>query len=354
MRRCPTTSLSLAAIFVIVAAAIVTPAPASGQSPSAPPAGTTLLLPLRSIGVSDTTVRVAASLLAANLRAKGWTIAPGSPSETAASDPTTLCDEPACAARAMLDRQAGRVVYGSMSRLGRKVLVRLSVLAAGSAAPTFTDELTAMTEEDLDTVMRRFAEAIAAGSPDAGRASVETVLAAEARRARLRSSRSGVGFRSGFLFPTGKSYAGSDRMSHLQVVFKHEQPGFLIETTPLGGFTFGDGNLEWTILDVAVAKIFSRGDVAPFLGAGVGIHSTRLEKKVLRRYSDGQQTYEYEDTESESATAPIVDLVGGVLGFRTYDFELVFEARYRYFFEDFDKLGGKGAHGVLVMIGTDL
>ncbi len=352
MRRCRTTSLT--ALLVVAAAMILAPSSAVGQTPVAAPTGTTLLLPLRSIGVSDTTVRVATSLLAANLRAQGWTIIFGSPAEAAASDPATLCDEPGCATRAMLERQAGRVVYGSMNRLGRKVLVRLSVLAAGSAAPSFTDELTAMTEEDLDTVMRRFAEAIAAGSPDAGRASVETVLAAEARRSRLRSSRSGVGFRSGFLFPTGKSYTGSDRMTHLQIVFKHEQPGFLIETTPLGGFTFGDGNLEWTILDVAVAKIFSRGDVAPFLGVGVGIHSTRLEKKVLRRYFDGQQTYEYEDTESESATAPIIDLVGGVLGFRTFDFELVFEARYRYLFEDFDRLGGKGAHGILLTIGTDL
>lgn len=334
---------------VLATLSLVSPA-AVAQTPGAGEA--TLLLPLRSIGVSDTTARVAGALLAGELRSRGWTVLAPPASTARNTDPSLACDEPACALEALRARPADRVVYGSMSQLGRKVVMRLSVLPAGATTPSFNDQLAATSEEDLDTVIRRFAAEIVAGRADASRASVETVLEEEAREKRLRSSRSGVGFRAGFLFPTGKSYAGSDRLTHLQIVFKHEQPGFLLETTPLLGFTFGDGHIEWTALDVAVARIFGQGDMSPFLGVGVGVHSTRLEKTKWVTYDQTPYPYSYEETESESATAPVVDLVGGILGFRTFDFEMVLEARYRYLFHDFDKLGGKGAHGVLITFGS--
>lgn len=229
--------------------------------------------------------------------------------------------------------------------------MRLSVIRAGETRPEFTDQLTSLTEEDLDTVMRRFADGIADGRGDAGRPTVETVLEAEGREPRLRASRSGLGFRAGFLFPDGDSYGGVDRMTNLHLVYKYERPTFLIETTTATGFTFGDGNLDWTILDLAAARIFHRADISPYLGAGVGVHSVRVERRSDPVYEPGDGFYPYMES-SQSATAPTADLVAGVIGMRTFDFEIILEARYRHVFEDFDEVGGKGAHGFQVTIGT--
>jgi len=263
------------------------------------------------------------------------------------------CDDPSCAAAAGERHGAGRVVYGRLSRLGAKVLVRLSAVRPGESRPDFSDQLAASTEEDLDTVLRRFADAIARGHGDAAHATVQTVLEEEAREPRLRATRSGIGFQAGFLFPDGGSYAGEDRLTKLHLAYRYERPTFLVETTTALGFAFASGTVDWTVLDVAVARVFGSSDLAPYLGAGVGVHSVHVEQEPRRVWNEPYQywSYEYKGVD-DSATAPTIDLVAGLLAMRTFDFELIAEARYHYMFEDFDGAGGDGAHGFQICIGT--
>jgi hypothetical protein len=300
----------------------------------------TLVLPFRTVGVSDTTAIVTRDLLAAELEARGVPVL--GRDLTLPSGPRG-CDELECAAGLARQRQAAQVVFGTLSRLGGKLIVRARALRPGDAAPCYADQLTALTEDDLDVVMRRVAEGIAAGRANSERATIESVTREEARVPRRREGRSGIGLQAGFLFPDGDSYAG-EHLTSLRLVYKFEAHGFLIQSTALLGLAWGHGALEWTPLDVFAARVFGVGDLSGYLGGGLGLRSTRIARDGL--------FCERVCHESEGTTTLSADVGGGVLAFRTYSYEIVVDLRYHYLFADFDRVGGKGAHGIVLSFGT--
>jgi len=285
----------------------------------------TLVLPLRTIGVSDTTAAVVGDLLQGELEGHGVTVFPAN--RLAADTPRgeSACDDVACAGAAAENYEVSQVVYGSLSRLGYKIILRIRALRAGEAAPYYTDQLTSTTEEDLDAVVRRVADGIAAGRPNAERATVATVTEPETLEPRRRASRTGIGVRAGFIFPVADSYAGLDRLTSARLAFKYETRDYFIDTTPVGDF-------------------------APYLGAGVGVHSLHLEKPIPAETYPPY--YYYDSSISQQETTLAVDLGFGLLALRTYDLSIVLDVRYHIVVADFDKLGGKGAHGVSIMFGT--
>ena len=311
---------------------------------------TTLVLPLRTVGVSETTAVVARDLLAGELEARGLPVAgiraPGAVLPSGADG----CDEADCAARLAGSYQAARVVYGSLSRLGTKLVVRAHALRAGEDIPYFSDQLTAQGEEDLDVVMRRVAEGIAAGRPNAGRATVESITGDEAQVPRRRLAHSGLGVRTGFLFPGASSYAGEDRLTHFRIVYKFEAPKFLIESSALLASNTSDHATDWALLDLFGARIFGLGDVATYAGGGIGIHRVHLERE--RPVSSPRYPGEMEYRE-RTATTLSADVGGGFLLFRTYNFQLILDLRYHAVFDDFADVDGNGAHGVIVSFGIN-
>jgi hypothetical protein len=333
----------LYAAMLVAALAITTAVTAVRAAPPGP----TLVLPLRTVGVSDATALVSRDLLIGSLEDLGVQVM----RDTAHAE---ACDDPECAARIGRERGAGRVVYGSLSQLGGKIIARLDVLRAGEAQPYYRDQLTALTEEDLDQVMRRFAEGIAAGRPNSDRATVETVTQAEAVTPPRRAVRSGFGLRAGFLFPTNGGYADADRLTNFHAAFRYEMPHWQIQSSSLLGFTWGKENFDWAILDVTGARIFGLGDFASYLGVGVGVHSITVTRHQTMYYASpyDSTSYPYDYQAQQTETVPTADLVLGLITMRTYDFQLVLEARYRHVFETFDKVGGNGADGVLVTFGT--
>jgi len=322
----------------------------AAQEPSAP---RTLVLPLRALGVSDTTALVSDDLLVGSLEDLGMDVVRSDPAQPPLPAGPDACDDPACAGDLGREHDADLVVYGSLSRLGGKIIARLNVLRTGEPAPYYRDQLTATSEDDLDTVMRRFAEGIAAGRPNSDRATVESVTQAETQTPARRATRSGMGIRAGFLFPTGGSFGGAERLTNLRAAYRYEFRDFQIETTPLLGFTWGKGNFDWSMLDLGASRIFGTGDFSTYLGASFGVHSVTVEQNrtVLVSYP-GYPSYTYEAGLRQSETVPTLDLVAGIMALRTYDFVAVLELRYHYVFESFDEVGGGGAHGVMLTFGT--
>lgn len=313
----------------------------------------TLVLPLRSIGVSDTTVLVSQDLLAGSLEDLGLEVVRPAASAAPLPSGADACDAAECAATLAREHDAELVVYGSLSRLGGKIISRLNVLRAGEASPWYRDQLTATSEDDLDRVMRRFAEGISAGRPNSDRATVESVTRAETETPARRATRSGMGVRAGFLFPDGGSFGGADRLTNLRAVYRYEFKDFQIETTPVLGFSWGKGNFDWSMLDVGASRIFGTGDVSTYLGASIGVHSVTVAEQSWRTYEyPGYPPYTYEATVKQTDTVPTLDLVAGLMALRTYDFVVVLELRYHHAFESFDDVGGRGAHGFLLTFGT--
>lgn len=318
--------------------------------PAAAAQAATLVLPWRTVGVSDTTAAVARDLLVGELEGRGISMLGR---DEAQPLPAGLqgCDEVECATALARERQAAQVIFGSLSQLGEKVIVRVRALRVGEATPYYTDQISALTEEDLDTVMRRIAEGIAAGRANSDRATIESVTREETKTPRRRAGRSGIGLRAGAIFPDGNSY-GDDRLTSLRLVYKYEANEFIIESTALLGVAWGGGTVEWMPLDVFAGRVFGKGDGAVYAGGGLGIRSVHVERDAACPACD-PGTYCYcDETISDSATTLSADIGGGFIAFRTYSYQIVVDLRYHYVFESFDKLGGHGAHGIALTFGT--
>lgn len=317
----------------------------AGITPPALAEDLTLVLPLRSIGVSETTVDVVGDLLRGELESRGVAIVPLSRLGADVPRGDAACDDPECANAAAATAGAARVVYGSLSRLGEKIILRIRTQWIGETAPDYADQLAAETEEDLDTVVRRVADAIAAGRPNADRATIETVTQQETLEPRRRASQSRFGLRAGFLFPADDSYGDVDRLSYLGLVIIYETPRFLIKSTPLVGFAWRGDTVEWTPFDLFFARIYGLGDFAPYVGAGLGISALNVDKD----YDPYDPYSSYQGSQTE--TTLTADLGVGVLALRTYDFVIDLELRYHYVFAEFENVNGKGAHGLGLRFG---
>lgn len=136
-------------------------------------------------------------------------------------------------------------------------------------------------------------------------------------------------------------------------MYKYELRDFQIESSTVVGFTWGKGNLDWTILDLSASRIFGSKDFSTYLGAGIGVHTVTVEqRRTVEATSPYSPPYSYETSFQQTETAPTLDLLAGIMALRTYDFEIVLELRFHYVAERFDKVGGKGAQGVMVTFGT--
>jgi hypothetical protein len=114
--------------------------------------GSTVVLPLRTIGVSDTTAAVVADLIRDELEARRVSVLPESQLPPDLPKGAEACAEAACAAAAAANLGASRAVYGSVSRLGVKFIVRIRTIRPGETSPEYNDQLTATYEEDLDAL----------------------------------------------------------------------------------------------------------------------------------------------------------------------------------------------------------
>lgn len=322
----------------------------------------TLVLPFQTVGVDDETATVAAGLLREDLQALGVVVAP-IPADFLVP---AGADEAAAAAAAAQTAGADRVVYGSLSRLGEKIICRMHATRVGEAAPFFNDQVNAMTVEDLDIVMKRIAEAIALERATVGNPTIDTVTQEEARRPRTVASRRGFGMRAGFMKPVGDSYGGVDRLASIRIAYKYETPDYLVETTTLTGLAWGgDGGgdgyeeepgadaIDWTILDLFGARVYGVKDRATYIGGGLGIHSIKLERTVNCHTETGPD-WEYVDCdyEEDSMTTLTADAGLGMIFLRTHDFQVIVDLRYHVTFGSFENAGGNGAHGILLSFGT--
>src|SRR5512137_882175 len=100
------------------------------------------------------------------------------------------------------------------------------------------------------------------------------------------------------------------------------------------GFSWGQGNFEWNMLDLGASRIFGTGDLSPYLGASLGVHVVTVERQYNVTYSyPGYPDYTYQTGTQQTETVPTADLVAGLMALRTYDFVALIELRYHVVFE---------------------
>ena len=235
-------------------------------------AETIVLLPATGANVEPGELAAATDVLRAQLERTGRYTVVMADAPMAAREPTPA--EAVVAARA-----AGAPLAATLrvSRLGAVGLARFAVYRdGGGAAPVHVDELPAKGVDDLEPALQRMAQGFAAGRPARSMAEIDTVTEREAdpRLYKQRSAARYFGLRLGSTFELDRAGGGTGALSGLGLAWQYDARTFLVDwSLDLQWSQTLDpsyhGHRDWLFgIGMGVYYPFTRGDAAPYLGAG--------------------------------------------------------------------------------------
>lgn len=320
---------SVALFFALLFLLIVVPQVAGGQQKLK-----VVVFDAQPIGVDEATVLATSQLLRNDLATTGKfsVIDEGEISRFLGEAPQ--CYDSQCASEIGQQLGLDKAVIGSLSRLGEKIIVELRLVDVASGNVEFSDRMASGTVEDLDTVIKRLANGIASGKPSEKTVEIEAVTEAETREPRRRKNFFTVGPKVGYLFPSGDSWGEADKLLCLNWITWYETPTFFVESQVGGRWQVNkdDGAIDVPI-DFSFFFIPVKSDFAPYLGGGVGIHwvSAKRGDVGLKDRPDKLITKD----------GLALNVGGGLMSFRTYDFRFVIDLRYTVIFAE---LGDQDTH----------
>jgi hypothetical protein len=239
------------------------------------------------------------------------------------------CFTPRCAGGYAEDAGFGKAVIGSLTRFGNKIIVNVSLVEAGSSDVVHTAEGSSQMVEDLDIVLKRLAKSVSTGKPVDDTAEVGLITEEDMKRDRRRSSFTSKGLRAGFLAPINNTYGVAERLTAVDFVVQHDMLDFFLSGKT--GVKWGDEAFGFTWLHTKIGRYFGRGDFSPFISAGLGLETLRLEYEEV---TDGLTSrYEY------SKTGFTLSAGTGLTLFRTYDFQFQLDLDYYIVLEKIDTDG---------------
>jgi hypothetical protein len=208
---------------------------------------------------------------------------------------------------------AEKLVVGNVTRVGMKYMVSYKLLTASTGAIELSDRTSVESENDFDILTMRIAASLRAGKSYQTSLELGAVGEQEGAAPRAREPLSSVLFTTGYTFPISHKlpYDPGSMLFTLDAAVTYETPNYLASgqmgvMRGLNGFT----DVHFEMLG---HKLFSSKDVAPFVGAGLGVHRIwfRPDYPLAARNIDG------------------LSLIanGGVLLFRTYYFRAIADAR---------------------------
>jgi hypothetical protein len=290
------------------------------------------VLHLKSVGVSYATTETVASLLANDLTTHGHTVLNPDAMDEAAGE-ILECYQSECAADAGAVAEVERVIFGSVSTLGEKHIVQVSVVDVATREVIWAGSLAAKTAEDLDTVVKRLAKSISEGKKPEETVEVELVTAEEGKKPMRRRVFHTLGTTAGMVVPLD-GYAGSGSLYNLGWLYWYETPRLVAE---VAGYATFPGNVEtgkaWEFCPVEFSLLYmlSKKDISPYFGGGVGFGGLILDP-------------------GEAAYGVTLNAGGGLVLMRTYDFRFIIDARYHVNLANVPNVAGPH-HGFKFSIG---
>ena len=234
---------------------------------AAQPAGPWAVLPFSARGVNPVAVETFAGLLRTELNQKlGAQIVPAAQN--------LPCPDAGCALAAGRASGARLAVFGQVSALGTKLIVNVAVVETGRGSILNSQRMAVMSVEELDAVATRIATAMAQGTTTNQAAELGTITSLEVKPERRREPARGTSMRVGAIVPLGANgYAGNPGGGVLfDLSYWFETKNFAIEPRVGVRFDGSSGVAEYVDvpLDLGAFYLFSTGDVAPFIGGGLG------------------------------------------------------------------------------------
>ncbi len=233
---------------------------------------------------------------------------------------TNTCIDAACALEIGRQSDASRVVFGSLNRLGEKIIVKYDMVDVVTGTTVLSDDISALRVEDLDVVCKRVAASIAAGVPVDKTLVVGQVTEQESLEENTRKANSSWGVGFGYLYPQ-KGYDEKDNIFIWDFRSVYEMQHLAVDAIL--------GLRQGVALNIGFLYIPGRKDFTPFVGGGVGFHAVSHDYRIY--YSEYDDSYY---TESQSSDGFEIIVKGGLMAFRTYDFRVVATLEYCWTFND--------------------
>ncbi len=282
------------------------------------------VLPLSGIGVEVTTEQTAHRLLLSEIRRlENYEVIPENDIFQLLGDRS--CQEPVCAVEIAKQANASKVAFGSLNKLGEKIIVQYSLVDVSSGQTLLSDDITAVRVEDLDQVMKRIAASIVQQTPAEKTLEVGLVTEQESLETKTRKASSSWGIAFGYLYPE-KGYDDTNRIFVFDFRSVYEMRHLAVDA--LLGIRKG------VALNVGFLYLVSLKDFSPFVGAGVGFHGVSHELPTEPYYYD-YDSYSYNGRNHTSDGFEFL-IKGGMLAFRTYDFRVVVTLEYSLTLNDYD------------------
>jgi hypothetical protein len=292
---------------------------------------------LSGIGIAPETSAAASQIFRNELNATGkFVVVPKGDMDTELDKVNITdhaCSAVACAADYGYAIRVDKAVIGTITMLGERVSVEVSLVSVVRREVEFSDTFSATSLDDLPMVLRRLAGAVADRRKIESETNRFAITEEETREARRKKSyiTSGAGFGVGF--PLGSdSYVGVKTLKNLVWVLRYEANKYIVENSI--GVSWGNGgetSLEGGILvderkvriipwDIGMRYVFNReSDITPFVGGGLGLHFIIAEDAGPNNYIRGDQAF-------------ALHVAAGLYGFQSYDFRLTVEAKYTALF----------------------
>lgn len=280
------------------------------------------VLHLKGVGVSYATTETVASLLASDLINYGHTVLNPDAMDDAVGE-VLECYQSDCAADAGAVAMVERVIFGSISTLGEKHIVQVSVVNVATREVIWAGSLAAMEPEDLDMVAKRLAKSISEGKTPQETIEVELVTAEEEKEPRRRRVFGTFGVTTGVVAPLG-GYGSAGALYNLGWLYRYETTNLVAE---VGGYFTFPGDFETGVatefcpVEFSLLYMLGKKDIAPYFGGGFGFGLLTIE-------SDAPYYY------TETAYGMTLNAGGGIVFLRTYDVRLFLDARYHANFAD--------------------
>lgn len=244
-----------------------------------------------------------------------------------------------CAGAAFESSAAERIVVGTVSRFGQKLLVNAQLVAPDGR--TDSRRIVIDRIEDLDVAAKRLADALRDQVSVERNAKLGEITALETQRDRRRRGTGGLSFGLGGVIPLDDTYAGNDGGLGFQLGYWYETKHFAIE--PSLGFRFStDARGDRRFFDVPLLIggywIMGLGDFAPFIGGGGGIRYIYEARPGTVRVGDVIFT-EHQGETADDLFAGSLFAKLGVLILRTYSVRATISFAYEVSFVDLNDTG---------------
>lgn len=206
--------------------------------------------------------------------------------------------------------KAEKAVIGTITQIGKKIIISYKLLDINTASAEFSDRTAISSIEDMDIAIERIASAIKDKKPYAGTAEVGKITEIEERPFRSRTPSSSIIFTTGYAFPLANSfpYDPGSQLFTIDAAVTYETPDLF--TQGLMGFRRGKQRYTEIYFDLLAHKLFSKYDISPYIGGGIGVHKISFDPDDWRLPS--------KESDGFALTAS-----GGVILFRTYYFRVL-------------------------------